>query len=633
MADYFRGKQVKRDKNIVTGVLITSTVIMFSVFILRLFLMQVVKGSDYKIASTEITTRLTVIPAQRGEIYDRNNNSPLVINTDSFSVLMNPGEIPEGDYDTVAAKLADFLGIKKAAIDKIIPEKERTKFKIHQIKKNVPFSIVSNIAENINDLPGVKWVNKPLRNYIESNSFSHILGYVGIMYENEYFLLSNKGYKRNTIIGKTGIEKQYDELLQGKDGYESRFVDSHGRYLNTEPQIVPPEMGKKLVLTIDARVQTLAEKALGERSGSIVVLKPTTGEVLAMVSYPYYNSNIFNSENLSEEYSKLLSNDAQPLMNRSIAATYPPASTFKIVMETGLLNEGKFSRYEKIECKGEMEYGGQPFHCWEPKPGHGKLNLRQALGHSCDIYFWIAGRDHLGITKITEYARMFGYGQKTGIDLPGEEEGLFPKDYPVYWERLPSHRTWLDGDTMAVSIGQGATTATPLQVANVMAMVVNEGTIYKPHILKEVRDPNDNSIIKEIKPEVLYHNDINHSVWKEVKESLRYVTTDGTAKYALRNPSVIIAAKTGTAEVTGFKDSWHSWLLSYAPYDGNPDDMIVVSAIVEARNAWQWWATWATNIVMQGYFANQTFDEAVDALGLRWLVNQPITRAVGGRVD
>lgn len=612
-------QRAKRDINIVALVFTIISLIVFFIFCARLFYIQFVKNEIYEEMANRDSSRVFPIYSQRGEIYDRNNNNAMVVNSDSFIVEIVPGNIPAGYYDTVTAKLAQILEIPKADIDKNCPPEVRKNYASYPVKQNVTFDKITNIAENITDLPGVTWQIRPVRNYIETGSFSHILGYVQKISRNQYYEKYNQGgYTQNTIVGQAGIEMQYDSYLQGKDGYEKRSVDVQGRILPDAPEIVPPQMGKKLVLTIDSRVQILAEKTLGERVGSVIVLKPSTGEVLAMVSYPYFDSNIFNSENFSEEYNKLLTAENKPFLNRAVNAAYPPASTFKIIMETAILQEKAFPEFERIECKGEMEYGGKTYHCWVEKPGHGKLDLKSALGNSCDIYFWILGRDRLGINKIGDYAKMFGYSQSTQIDLPTQSKGFMP--YPEWLERK-YHVKWLDGDTMNCSIGQGYTTATPLQVANVMAMVCNEGTIYKPHLLKEIRDPGTDEVIQEIHPEVLFENSIDNSVWRKVKESLRYVCTDGSARYSLQNPTVKIAAKTGTAEVNGFKDSWHSWLVAYAPYEAPVEEQIVVCFMVEAVNNWEWWATtYGTNIIMQGYFANQTYDEAVDALNIRWLL-------------
>lgn len=616
--DYGNNPNNRRDRNVIAVLYTALCLIVFFVYFFKLFSMQIIEGSSYKIQSKTISSRIISIPAQRGEIYDRNNDNAMVVNSDSFAVEITPGEIPRDQFDTVISRLSTILEVPKQDIDEFVPVEIRKTYNPVTIKTNVSFSMISNIAENLSDLPGVSWVSRPMRNYIETGSFSHILGYVGRITQEEMNLMYNKGgYTKRSIVGKTGIEKQYDSFLQGKDGYEERTVDVKGRILSETPTIVPPQSGKKLVLTIDSRTQILAEKALGNRIGSIVVLKPSTGEILAMVSYPYFDSNLFNSENAAEEYTKLTKSEHNPLLNRAVNAAYAPASTFKIIMATAILQEKAFPEYERVECKGEIEYGGRTFHCWILKPGHGKLDLKHAVGQSCDVYFWQVGRDNLGIEKIVDYAKIFGYGQSTQIDLPSHSKGFVSS--PL-WKERKYHERWLDGDTMNVSIGQGYTTATPLQVTDVMAMVCNEGKIYKPHLLKEIRDPVTDEVIQEIQPEILFENSIDPAVFKKVKESLRFVVTDGSAKYAMQNPTVKIACKTGTAEVAGYTESWHNWLLAYAPYDAPVEDQIVVCTMVEAVNNWEWWATYAANIVIQGYFANQTCEEAIDSLGFRWLV-------------
>lgn len=617
-----------RSKTVVVMFFSALLLCVFTIYTLRLFSMQVVHGDTYRTQSRVISTRNTVITAQRGEIYDRNNNAALVINTDSFSVEVVPGEIPADEYDTVISKLARFLNMQKSDIDSVIPENVRRSFSRITVKNSVPFNVISNIAENIYDLPGVSYTSKPMRNYIETGSFSHILGYVGNISREEYTLMYNKGYSNTSIVGKHGIEKQYDSLLQGKDGLEQRTIDARGRIISEPPTIRPPKMGKKLVLTIDTEIQKLAEKALGNRIGSVVVLKPATGEILAMVSYPYFDSNLFNSENAAQEYAKLTKDRYYPLLNRAVNATYPPASTFKIVMSTAILAEKAFPVNERIQCRGEVEYGGRVWHCWILRPGHGWLDLKNALAQSCDIYYWQVGLEKLGVSKIRQYARMFGYGQSTEIDLPSHSEGLFPS---MEWKERRYQERWLGGDTMNISIGQGYTRATPLQVADVMAMVANSGVIYKPHILKEVRDPVTDEVIQSVEREVLHKSDLDDAIWKKVQDDLRYTVTDGATRFGLMNHAVKMAAKTGTGEVNGYKDSWHSWLLAYAPWDGPPEDRVVVATIVEAANVWESWATYATNIIMQGIFAGQNYEEAVDALGWRWWVNNH--RTGGARVE
>lgn len=607
----------KNTKLIICGGIILILFVYYSVY---LFKMQVVNGEDYRKQSKVIKSQSTYLPAQRGEIYDIDATIPLVVNNESFAVEVTPANIPKKEYDTVMMRLANILKMPKAEIDKKIPKDARRSYASIQIKTNVSFSTISNIAENIPDLPGVTWVSKPIRNYaFTTKSLSHLVGYVGDITQDEINVLFNQGYNQNSIVGKTGIEKQYDSLLQGTPGYEMYTVDVHGRVLTDRPPIIqPPVSGKNLVLTIDSRVQKLVEDTVGDRVGASVVLKPATGEIVAMVSYPYYDSNIFNSDNAGTEYARLLEDKQKPLLNRAVQVSYPPASTFKIIMSAAMLQEKTFSPTKKIDCSGEMEYGNHIFHC-HLHSGHGYLDLKNGLAQSCDVYYWTVGRDYLGINKISSYAKEFGLGSSAQIDLPSQVTGRVPT---AEWKEKTYHEKWMGGDTMSCSIGQGFMEATPLQLANMIAMVANSGVIYKPHLLKEVRDPVTNEVVQTVEPEILTKSTIDKSVWKTVQDDLRYVVTNGTPQYPMFNKTVKIACKTGTAEVTGYKDTWHSWLVAYAPYDAPPEDQICVATVIEACNIWEWWAPYATNIIIQGYFNNQNFDQSVDTLGFRYLVDK-----------
>ena len=409
---------------------------------------------------------------------------------------------------------------------------------------------------------------------------------------------------------KAGIEKQYDEILKGEDGVNYRTVDASGRYIENTEKIEAPKMGKNLILTIDSSIQRLAEKAVGDRIGAAVVLKPTTGEVLAMVSYPYFDQNVFIEGSSNSSYRSYLIDDRDPLLNRVVNARYPPASTFKVIMSTAILNEKVFPPEKTVHCAGEIKYGDRLFRCHIRKPGHGHLNLKGALVHSCDVYFWIVCRDYLGVDKIIEYAQRFGFGSSCEIDLPSQTLGFVPNQR---WKERTRHEKWSHGDTMNISIGQGFMLASPLQVANVAAMVVNNGVVYKPHLLKKIVDPTTGSTIEEIKPTILRKENIPREVFSQVRTAMRAVITEGEARTPMNNPYFKLAGKTGTAEV-GVEGKYHSWMLSYGPYDAKPEDMVVVACIIEARNGWEWWAPYASNIILQGVLAKQTFNEAVEAL-------------------
>ena len=618
MSDFFSGAPYSGNKNRKLFFISVLLLILFALYFYRLYFLQVINGKKYRSQSKTISSQVTVIPAQRGEIFDRNAKLPMVINTDSFAVELTPGEIPHGLYDTVASKLASLLGISKFEIDRKVPKNSRKSFTSFEIRSNVPFSVISNIAENKTDFPGVSWASKPIRNYVETGSLVHILGYVGDITKEEMNLMYNQGYTRNSIVGKTGIERQYDALLQGIPGRESRTVDARGRIISDTPIIEPPQMGKNLILTIDTSIQVLAEKTLGNRVGAVVVLRPSDGEILAMVSYPFFDPNKFNTDDAAKYYKTLTSDETnRPLVNRAINAVYPPASTFKIVMSAAMLQENAFPSGKKIECRGKLLYGNRTFHCHIHEPGHGWLDMKNALAQSCDVYFWTIGRDYLGINKIAEYAKEFGFGQSAQIDLPSQQTGFVPT---TEWKERKYHEKWLGGDTMSASIGQGYMLATPLQLADMTAMVANSGVIYKPHFLKEVRDPVTNEILQKPEKEVLIKSDIDSEIWKELQEAMRYTISDGTPQYPMHNKLVKAAGKTGTAEVAPYKTSWHSWMVAYAPYDAPPEEQVVVAVVVEACNKWEWWAPYATNIILQGIFAGQTYEEAVNTLGFNYLI-------------
>ena len=586
----------------------------FVIYIIRLFSMQILSGDLYRSRAQNIARQTAIIPAQRGEIYDRNYGQPLVLNSGSFSVSLIPAEIKRGDMPELIGRLAQILGIPREQIEKKVPPSIYYLYQPVEIASNVSFNTIAALAERSDSFPGISWQAKPVRNYIEAGSLAHIIGYVGIITRDEFTLLYNKGYQQGDIIGKNGIERQYDELLRGKEGYITKTVDVRGRNVASDDIHVSPVTGKNLVLTIDRRIQTLAEKALGARIGAVVVMRPTTGEILAMVSYPWYDPHIFNNTDTGSEYQALINDPNKPFINRAIQSSYPPASAFKVVMTTGILAENAFPTDQSIDCLGEISYGNRNWRCHIRRPGHGRLNLQRAMAQSCDIYYWTVGRDYLGVENIINYSRDYGFGEAAGIDLPGEIAGFIPTPQ---WKERRLHERWQGGDTMNMSIGQGYTLVTPLQMANMVAMVVNDGVIYTPHILKEVRDPETGAVETNVSPKVLHKSDVSPEVFALVRRDMRGVVSEGTAQYPLNIKSVEIAGKTGTGEV-GLPDNWHSWFASFAPYrTENPEERIVVSVIVEAVNEWEWWAPYCSAIIYQGIFANQSYEEAASTLGIQ----------------
>lgn len=590
----------------------------FLMYVLKLFHLQIIQGDVYRKQSKTISQRTKRIPAQRGEIFDRNGTVPMVLNIDSFAVDVVPGEIPKDQFETVLSRLATILNVSTDTIRQKLSPTIRRSFQTVEVKANVSFSTITAIAERIDELPGVSWHSKPIRNYVDTGSMSHVIGYVGDITREELKVLYNKGYTNNSVIGKSGIEKQYNELLRGKDGFEYRTVDVKGKYIENSTWTRQPEMGKNLILTIDREIQYLAEKALGDRIGSAIVLKPSTGEVLAMVSYPFYDPNIFSGERSGDAYKRLLDAPNNPLLNRVVDACYPPASTFKIILSTALLEEDLILPEKEIDCVGEIEYGDRIFRCHIRRPGHGRVDLTEALAQSCDVYYWTVGRDYLGVDRIVSYCHEFGLGKSALIDLPSQTEGFIPTPQ---WKERKFHERWLGGDTMNMSIGQGFTLTSPLQMANVVSMIVNNGVIYRPHLLKEVHDSVSGALISITLPEPLFTSTIRPEVFSHVRDDMRNVISNGTARFPMKNNVVKTAGKTGTAEV-GFNDRWHSWMVAYGPYDAPVEEAVVVVVMVEATNPWEWWAPYASNIIFQGIFADETYEEAIDSLGFRYIAQQ-----------
>ena len=307
----------------------------FVVYVVHLFSLQIVKGLEYRNKARSVSQRVIPIPAQRGEIYDRNADVPIVLNIDSFAVDIIPAEIPKEQIPEIIARLAAVLEISVEEIQGKLDPKSYHLFQPVEIARRVPQEKVFYIAERIDTFPGVTWHHKPIRSYLETGTIAHVLGYVNDITTEELQVLYNKGYKPGDTIGKRGVEKQYDEILRGKEGVRYRTVDVRGRRIEEERQdIIEPEIGKDIVLTIDRRIQRLSEEALGDRIGSVVVLKPATGEILALVSYPWYDPNLFYGDREAKEYTRLSLDVNYPFLNRAIQSGYAPASTFKILMTT-----------------------------------------------------------------------------------------------------------------------------------------------------------------------------------------------------------------------------------------------------------------------------------------------------------
>ncbi len=572
--------------------------------------MQVIDGYIYELRAEQVTQRSVVISAPRGEIFDRNADIPLVANRDSFAIEIVPAEIPRDQIDAVFARLAEFLEVPVSSIHAEVPPQRYGSYQPVEVAGGATFRTVTYIAEHKVDFPGVVWRIKPVRNHIDGDLFAHILGYVGDITTEELQIKFNEGYTPTSLIGKAGVELQYDQLLRGDDGMRFRTVDAQGRRVaDSRRADIPPRQGYDLVLTVDREIQELAKKALGDRIGAIVVLRPATGEILAMVSYPGYDANRFYTEDGHQYFTDVSLDQRSSFINRAIGAQAPPASTFKVVMTTAVIEEDAFPIDSVVHCPGYRDYGNRRFLC-HATFGHGDLALFDALAQSCNVYFYTMGTDYLGIDTIVDYARYYGLGERTGIDLPGEKPGLVPTPE---WVQRTYNTPWVGGDTVNTSIGQGYLELTPLQMANMSALIVNKGVVYRPHILKEVRDPVTGEVIESIQPEVLRTVPISEHTFQLVQDAMHGTILNGTPE-VIMTTTVPMGGKTGTSQ-TSLEDLKHSWFVGFAPYGSDdPTEQIATAVWIDAANEWDWWGPYATNIVIHGAVNGLTYDETIREL-------------------
>jgi penicillin-binding protein 2 len=598
-------------------ILIVGTIVFFvaAAYLLQLFILQVVQGSRYLSRATLFSQRSLVLPAPRGEIYDRNHDVPLASSRPAYVVRLVPGEVAHDQLPALLSQLSVVLGVNRAVLEKLVPPSSFGQFSPIELATVIDYTVLSALAERSADLPGVHWEQVSVRDYRDVGSLGAVLGYVGGITEDELQVLYNSGYGARSVVGKSGLEKQFDFLLRGKDGARYQTVDAMGREQSREAgREDPPIPGKSLVLTIDRTYQTLAEKALGDRIGSVVILKPATGEVLALVSYPSFDPNTLMGPTASSTFQTLAIDPRFPFLNRAIQATYPPASTFKMIMSAAVLGDGVVDPQRQVFSGPAYVLGDRSFKEHDPH-GLGWVNLARALALSANIYFYTIGVENLGIERISRYAKEFGLGRPTGVDLPGEVAGLVPSPE---WKQTALHSPWVGGDTANTSIGQGYLQVTPLQMADAVALVSNGGKVFRPHLLKQVIDPATGAA-DEVAPELLFQANLPESLYKPLQDALRGVITNGTAAAVVTTAAVKIAGKTGTGEDGQKGSANHSWFVSYAPYD-EPDasKRIVVVVQVERTNVWEWWAPKAANLIYQGIFAHQTYEEALKAMGPRW---------------
>jgi penicillin-binding protein 2 len=583
-----------------------------------LFSLQVVRGYIFELRAEQVTRRSLVISAPRGQVYDRTVGTPVATSRESFAIDINPAEVRPDEIDALFSRVADQLGIDVNSIYEKIPERRYSVYQPIEIASGLSFGSITYFAERKEMFPGVSWRIKPVRYYPDGDAFAHVLGYVGDITPEELQILYNRGYTQSSVIGKAGVELQYDDVLRGSDGRQYRTVDVRGRRVGeSEIADIPPEQGLDIVLTLDRRIQKLTQEALGERIGAALVLRPATGEILAMVSYPSFDANLFYEEGGGDYFTEVSLDPRGSFINRSIQAQESPASTFKVLMTAAVVEEHAFPLDQTVFCPGYRQYGNRVFACHK-QFGHGDLALMDALAESCNVFYYTMGTDYLGRDTIIEYATRFGLGERTGIDLPEERPGLIPT--PEWKERV-WNTPWVGGDTVNMSIGQGYVQVTPIQMANLVAMIVNDGVVYQPHVVSEIRDPVTHEPLQTFEPEVLRTSSMHQETFEFVKDAMRNVVVNGTPAVVMTT-NAPMGGKTGTSQ-TASEERKHSWFIGFAPYGSeNPEDYVVTVVWVDAANEWDWWGPYATNIIVHGIYNNLDYQQTIADLRTRrdpWL--------------
>jgi len=631
-----------------------------------LFVLQIVKGSDYEKMAEENRIRIIPITAPRGVFKDRNGRI-MVNNRPSFTVSYMNVNSSEEEQDEVFKELSQILNMplvthvvnerytvneknevvldKLPLVDsnsdgridekdinviedgsgaKILPLKiEVEKGKLYfdsnikpgtnllisysfnifknkirdlgykkympvRLKTNVDFETVAKIEEK--RLPGVVIEVEPIRNYIFGSEAAHIFGYVGEISKNELEALKDKGYRAGDLVGKMGLEKVLEPYLKGIDGGKQVEVNAFGKPIKVLGEI-QPIAGDTVVLTIDSELQRVAEKALQEqliklqtdkvkpfpnaKRGAVVVLDVKTGEILAMASVPSFDPNMFARGLTAKEWEELSNNPLKPMVNIAISETYPPGSVFKMITAIAALENNITNEKETIYDKG-VYWTILPKKDWKPG-GHGIVNMVKAIAQSCNIYFFEMGR-RMGIDLLEKYARMFGLGQVTGIELPGEKAGtVASREYKEKTFKKAEDKIWYPAETLDAAIGQGYHQYTPLQIADYIAAIANEGYWMRPHLIKSIIDAEGKTVF-ESKPEVAGRVSVSKKTFEIVKEGMKGVVSPGGTAYGVFSDfPITIAAKTGTAQ-WDLKKAPHGWFVAFAPLD---DPQIAVVVFIE----------------------------------------------------
>ena len=620
MADYVLGRPEPPQNRLGVrfGVFGLIVVLVIGALSTRLFYMQGVQGGYYSDLADANQHRTLPIKSARGIIYDRAGRE-LAINIPSYVVYIRPADLPFTQRDAVADELGTLLGIDPAEIIAAVDKYASQRFELVRIAADISDDVARIIVEENRNLPGVEIGIEDRREYEYGALLSHVLGYVSPISADQLAELKDEGYLADDRIGQTGVEARFEDVLRGTYGEEQVERDASGRIVRTVQILQQPEAGDSLELTIDTEIQREATEALqwatdivGLQHGVIIVANPQTGEILGMVSLPTYDDNMLARGITSAEYKALIDNPNHPLVNYAISEQYPPGSTYKLVTASGALMDGLLTPTQQLETAAYLEINSYRYYDWNRR-GFGPLNVTQAYAISSDTFFYQAA-GMLGIDRLAYWADQWGFGKRTGIDLPAEAKGIIPTNA---WKEATFGQEIFPGEVYHAGIGQGYDAVTPLQLLNAYCALANGGTLYKPQIVRRVLAP-DGTVVQDFQPEVLSTVGVDPEVLRTMRLAAREVVTTRHSGNLVDLP-LVVAGKTGTAEF-GTRDGegrlpFHSWFVAFVPnftadQAGDPaatdSELAIVAfaydAVVKANAATE----------MVKYFLQEHYDLGVD---------------------
>lgn len=599
LGDQLSPEEYESSRRLISRVVLMLLMI-FGLLCLRLWFLQLVQGEDLQKRSERNRIRSQDLPPWRGMILDRDGRT-LVDNRPSFNLMATLEDVAEPAV--LARRLGSLLKLEEKTLLAQLDKARQTGLHQVRLKNHLSWEEMALVETYQAELPGVYILVAGRREYPHKSLASHTLGYLGEITEAQLKSGRLPAYKMGDDLGRCGIEAAWEAYLRGKRGSRRIEVDAYGRELgNLEQKLSIP--GANVHLTLDIRLQQEAEACLEDKVGALVALNPQNGKILALASSPGFSPESFEHGLSPQEWQKILNNKDHPLMNRTIKGQYPPGSTFKIVMAVAGLEEGVIDPHTQVVCRGSLDSGNHTFHCWK-KSGHGAVDLRRALMHSCDVYFYEVGR-RLGIERIAKWSRRFGLGSPSQLKLDKEMAGLVGS--PA-WKREQVKAPWHEGDTFSVAIGQGYILTTPLQVARMAATLGNGGTLYQPQLVEKVESATG-EILHRFTPMVQGRLEADPAHLALVRKALAAVVGQGTGKKAYL-PQVEVAGKTGTAQVVSLekektgktirKYQNHAWFVAYAPAD---DPRVAVAVIVEHGGQGSDVAAPLAKRFLEAYFGN-----------------------------